>query len=132
MGARSNWIAVASTAHVRIGRGQGFMQVNQAALLKRMTPGSRGAYDSPIITYGGSDRLQAFAALGVVKARGSFPCDMDGFHSFRREVQWLETNRRTDPAIARAYGVFDRRTELGEKFRYGLLLDQRALYERNR
>jgi hypothetical protein len=93
LGARSNWIVVTSAAHVRIGRGQGFMQGNhaKAASQKRITPGSRVAYDSPTMTYGGSDRLQAFTALGVAKAREPFPCDMGGLHSFRREVQWQET-----------------------------------------
>jgi hypothetical protein len=95
MGESSNWIAVASAAHVRIGRAEGFMQVNhgKAAPLKRITPGSRVAYCSPTVTYGGSDRLQAFTALGIVKAGVPFQFDMgDGFHPFRREVQWLETH----------------------------------------
>lgn len=123
MGERSNWIAVASATHVRLGRAQGFMQVNhgKAAPLKRITPGSRVAYYSPTITYGGNDRLQAFTALGIVKARESFQVDVGGgFHPFRREVQWLET---TDVPIQPLLERMEFSTGVrnwGQKFRYGL------------
>ena len=123
MGERSNWIAVASASHVRLGRAQGFMQVNhgKAAPLKRITPGSRIAYYSPTITYGGSDRLQAFTALGIVEGGEPFQVDAGGgFRPFRREVQWLKT---TDAPIQPLLERIEFSTGVrnwGQKFRYGL------------
>ena len=45
----TNWIAVASAEHVRLGRAQGFMQVNHGKLapLKRIQTGDRVVYYSP-------------------------------------------------------------------------------------
>jgi hypothetical protein len=57
-----NWVAVASAEHVRIGRGQGFMQVchGKAAPLRRLHSGDGVVYYSPTAVFRGNDRLQAF------------------------------------------------------------------------
>ncbi len=86
------WIAVASAEHVRIGRAQGFMQVchGKAAPLRRLRPGDWVAYYSPSRQFGGKDRLQAFTALGRVRAREPYAFDMGGgFVPFRRDVDWI-------------------------------------------
>ena len=86
-----HWIAVASAAHVRIGRAQGFMQVchGKGGPLRRMSPGDYVAYYSPTETFGGKDRLQAFTAIGVVKPGAPYQADMGGgFRPFRRDVAW--------------------------------------------
>jgi hypothetical protein len=88
-----NWIAVASAEHVRRGRAAGFMQVGhgKAAPLRRLQPGDRIAYYSPTEALGGKDKLQAFTAIGVVKAGAPYRVDMGGgFCPFRRDVSWLE------------------------------------------
>ena len=88
-----HWIAVASAAHVRIGRAQGFMQVchGKGGPLRRMSPGDYVAYYSPTETFGGKDRLQAFTAIGVVKPGAPYQADMGGgFRPFRRDVAWSE------------------------------------------
>ena len=56
------------------------MQVGhgKAAPLRRITPGDRVAYYSPMETFRGSDRLQAFTAIGVVKAGTPYQADMGG------------------------------------------------------
>lgn len=90
---RKNWIAVASAEHVRVGRGQGFMQVchGKAAPLRRIAPGDGIAYYSPTNSFGGADRLRAFTALGTVKAGTPYQVDMgDGFRPFRRDVSWSD------------------------------------------
>jgi hypothetical protein len=90
---RKSWIAVASAEHVRLGRGQGFMQVchGKAAPLRRIAPGDGIAYYSPTNSFGGTDRLQAFTALGTVKPGTPYEVDMgDGFRPFRRDVSWSE------------------------------------------
>jgi EVE domain len=88
-----SWIAVASAQHVRIGRAQGFMQVNhgKAAPLRRLSPGDRVAYYSPTEIFGGKDRLQAFTAIGVVAPGSPYQAEMGGdARAFRRDVLWSE------------------------------------------
>ena len=90
---RKHWIAVASAEHVRLGRGQGFMQVchGKAAPLRRIAPGDGIAYYSPTNSFGGTDRLRAFTALGTVKPGTPYEVDMGGgFRPFRRDVSWRE------------------------------------------
>ncbi|MFY0576525.1 EVE domain-containing protein [Cystobacter fuscus] len=84
-----NWIAVASAEHVLRGREAGFMQVchGKAAPLRRLQPGDRVIYYSPTVSFQGKDRLQAFTALGLVKAGEPYVFDMGGgFRPFRRDV----------------------------------------------
>lgn len=85
------WVAVASSEHVQRGLREGFMQVchGKAAPLRRIRPGDRVAYYSPTRHFGGSDRLQAFTALGTVQPGEVYPFDMGGgFVPFRRDVSW--------------------------------------------
>jgi hypothetical protein len=87
-----NWIAVAAAEHVRRGREAGFMQVchGKASPLRRIEPGDRVVYYSPTIAFRGKEKLQAFTALGVVKAGKPYQHDMGGgFCPFRRDVTWL-------------------------------------------
>ena len=86
-----NWVAVASAEHVRLGRRQGFMQVchGKPAPLRRVQPGDRVAYYSPTTVFRGSDKLQAFTAIGTVKEGTPYQADMgNGFCPFRRDVDW--------------------------------------------
>jgi hypothetical protein len=86
-----NWVAVASAEHVRVGRGQGFMQVchGKAAPLRRLHPGDAVVYYSPSDVFRGKGSLQAFTAIGVVKDGVPYQVDMGGgFRSFRRDVDW--------------------------------------------
>ena len=90
-----HWIAVASAEHVRRGKREGFMQVShgKAAPLKRIKPGDGVIYYSPTVTLGGKDRLQAFTAVGAVKAGEPYVVDMgNGFNPYRRDVAWAKAN----------------------------------------
>ena len=92
-----NWIAVASAEHVRLGRSQGFMQVchGKAAPLKRIKPGDRVVYYSPVAVFKGADKLQAFTAIGTVEPIEPYQADMGGgFCPYRRDVAWF-TARET-------------------------------------
>jgi hypothetical protein len=119
----SNWIAVASAEHVRLGRAQGFMQVchGKGAPLRRVLPGHRVVYYSPTVSFGARDRLQSFTALGVVKAQEPYQFDIGGgFHPFRRDVDWLDGH---DALIQPLLPVLDFSAGVrnwGQKFRYGL------------
>ena len=87
-----NWVAVASAAHVRIGRETGFMQVchGKAAPLKRIRPLDRVVYYSPTVEFRGKDRLRSFTAIGIVRPGDPYCFDMGGgFQPYRRDVDWL-------------------------------------------
>ncbi|GHU14590.1 UPF0310 protein [Betaproteobacteria bacterium] len=87
-----NWIAVASAEHVQMGREGGFMQVchGKLAPLRRIQPEDRVAYYSPTRKFGGKEKLQAFTAIGIVKAGEPYQFDMGGgFMPFRRDVAWF-------------------------------------------
>jgi hypothetical protein len=86
-----NWIAVASAEHVRIGRSQGFMQVNhgKAAPLKRIRPGDWVVYYSPTDVFRGKDGLRSSTAIGIVNDGVPYQAEMGGcFCPFRRDVNW--------------------------------------------
>jgi EVE domain-containing protein len=86
-----NFVAVASAAHVRLGRAAGFMQVchGKVAPLRRLQSGDRIVYYSPTVTFGGKDRLQAFTAIGTVREGEPYQIEMaGGFRPFRRDVIW--------------------------------------------
>jgi EVE domain len=92
---RKNWLAVASAEHVRIGRAQGFMQVNhgKAAPLRRITPGDRVVYYSPNQQFQAKDKYQSFSAIGVVRSGEPYQADMGaGFIAARRDVEWSIAN----------------------------------------
>jgi hypothetical protein len=87
------WIAVASAEHVALGRAGGFMQVchGKAAPLRRLQAGDRVAYYSPTAAFGGTDKLQAFTAVGVVGDGEPYVADMGGgFCPYRRDVTWFD------------------------------------------
>jgi hypothetical protein len=116
------WIAVASAEHVRRGRRDGFMQVchGKGGPLRRITPGDRVAYYSPTVTFGGSDRLQAFTALGRVRPGEPYRTDMGGgFLPFRRDVDWLPVEEVPIRPLLPALG-FARDGNWGYRLRFGL------------
>lgn len=85
------WIAVASAAHVRVGRAAGFMQVchGKVAPLRRIHPGDRIIYYSPTDVFRGRERLQAFTAIGVALDKDPYQVEMDpDFRPWRRDVAW--------------------------------------------
>jgi len=120
---RRQWIAVASAEHVRIGRSQGFMQVchGKAAPLRRIIPGDGIAYYSPTSNFGGTDRLQAFTAIGIVEPGAPYQVDMGGgFRPFRRDVSWREaTEAAIHPLLAHLSFARGNKT-WGYQLRFGL------------
>lgn len=71
------------------------MQVchGKAGPLRRVKPGDRVVYYSPTREFGGKTKLQAFTAIGIVKAGEPYPFDMGGgFRPFRRDVAWSNGN----------------------------------------
>jgi hypothetical protein len=73
------------------------------------------------VTFRGKDKLQAFTALGIVRAGEPYQLDMGGgFSPYRREVDWLEMR---DAPIAPLLGALDftvGKRNWGHQFRFGL------------
>lgn len=120
----SNWLAVASAEHVRLGRAQGFMQVchGKAAPLRRLRPGDRVAYYSPSTRMGVKDGLQAFTALGVVLDAAPYAFDMGaGFVPYRRDVAWRQGQEAPIAPLLQALDLTAHQKNWGYQLRFGLL-----------
>jgi hypothetical protein len=118
-----NWIGVASAEHVRLGRAAGFMQLGhgKAAPLRRLAPGDCIAYYSPTVTYGGADKLQAFTAIGIVKAREPYQVEMGGgFAPFRRDVAWAEAHETPIQSLLDTLDFTAGKRNWGYQLRLGL------------
>ena len=118
-----HWIAVASAEHVRRGKREGFMQVShgKAAPLKRIKPGDGVIYYSPTVTLGGKDRLQAFTAVGAVKAGEPYVVDMgNGFKPFRRDVAWAKANEAPIQQLLDRLEFTAHKPNWGYQMRFGL------------
>jgi EVE domain len=117
------WIAVASAEHVRIGRAQGFMQINhgKAAPLRRVNPGDRVAYYSPSEKFQGKDKLRSFVAIGVVRPGDPYQADMGGgFKPFRREVDWAQAKEAPIESLLDRLGFSAGKRNWGCQLRFGL------------
>src|SRR5579872_7251550 len=117
------WIAVASADHVARARGGGYMQVchGKGAPLERIKPGDAVAYYSPMRTFGGQDRLQAFTAIGVVRDGDAYRFDMGGgFCPFRRDVDWAEAREAPMAPLLQALEFTKSLGNWGQFFRFGL------------
>ena len=120
---QAHWVAVASAEHVRIGRRDGFMQVNhgKAGPLRRIAPADRVVYYSPTVTYGGKDRLQCFTAIGVVTERPPYQVEMPGgFCPFRRDVDWRRSNDAPIQPLLGSLEFTAGKSSWGYQFRFGL------------
>jgi len=85
------WIGVATANHVTMGVAGGFMQLShgKAAPPKREQLGDIIAYYSPVATFGSTEKLRAFRAIGRVKVGKAYRGDIGrGFKSYRRDVTW--------------------------------------------
>jgi len=120
-----NWLGIASADHIRIGRAGGFMQLGHGKLapLKRVKPGDRIVYYSPVTKYGEKDKLQAFTAIGVIKEGEPYEATMgEGFRAYRRDVTWKKRAKETPIA-----GLLERleltkgKKNWGYQFRFGLI-----------
>jgi hypothetical protein len=118
-----NWIAVASAEHARRGRAAGFMQVchGKAAPLQRIQPHDRVACYSPTLEFRGSDKFQAFTALGIVCDRQPYRGAAEGdFSPYRRDVIWLGTCDAPIRPLLETLEFSAQRRNWGYQLRFGL------------
>ncbi len=119
----NHWTGVASAEHVRRGRSDGFMQLGhgKTAPLKRVKAGDRIVYYSPTVVFGKKDGLQAFTAIGTVKAGEPYVADMGkGFKPYRRDVSWAKAKEASIQPLLDDLEFTAGRTNWGYKFRFGL------------
>ena len=118
----AHWIAVASAAHVRIGRAQGFMQVNhgKAAPLHRITLGDGVAYYSPTVTFGGKDKLQSFTLIGRVRPGDIYEGEMGNWVAHRRDVDWADAAQAPIAPLLDQLDFTAGKTNWGYPMRLGL------------
>ena len=84
-------IGVATANHVTMGFAGGFMQLShgKAAAPKRVQHGDIIAYYSPVATFGSTEKLRAFTAIGRVKVGKAYRGDIGrGFKPYRPDVTW--------------------------------------------
>jgi hypothetical protein len=120
----ANWVAVASAEHVAIGRELGIMQVGhgKGAPLKRLHAGDRVAYYSPVRVFGTKEACQAFTAVGSVRDERVYQGDMgNGFHPFRKDVDWLAAQEAPIRPLLDALSFTQGKSNWGYAFRFGLL-----------
>src|SRR5262245_361241 len=120
----ANWIAVASAEHVRRAVEGGFMQVchGKAGPLKRIEPGDGVAYYSPAETFGGTDRLQTFTAIGRVHVGEPHLFDMSGgFRPYRRDVTWADATPAPIRPLLEALEFTSGNPNWGYRLRFGVL-----------
>jgi len=117
-----HWVIVASKNHVMNGVRAGIAQANhgKAASLKRMKVGDGVLYYSPKWEFEGSEKLQAFTAIGHVTGETVYPFDMgDGFIPYRRDVKYLECVDVPIQPLVSALTFIENKTSWGYLFRFG-------------
>lgn len=121
---RKYWLAIASADHVQCGRVEGFMQVchGKSAPLRKLRHGDGVIYYSPAQTMGGKDKLQSFTAQGVVSNDTVYQADMgQGFHPYRRNVQWNNTKIIPILPLLGQLELTQGKSNWAYPFRFGLL-----------
>ena len=122
MSAPRYWVIVASKEHVQNGVGWGIAQANhgKAAPLKRLSVGDGILYYSPKVTFAGSEKLQAFTAVGQVAGGDVYQFDMGGgFVPFRRDIKYFECRDAPILPLIPALTFIENKQSWGHLFRFG-------------
>ena len=116
------WVIVVSKNHIQRGIEGGFVQANhgKAAPLKRMKVGDWVLIYSPKVAYEGTEKLQAFTAIGRVTGEAVYPFDMgDGFVPFRRDVTFLDSAETPIVSLVSDLTFIRNKQQWGYLFRFG-------------
>lgn len=116
------WVIVASRNHVMNGVRSGIAQANhgKAAPLKRMQAGDGILYYSPKLEFEGSEKLQAFTAIGEVIGETVYPFDMGGgFVPYRRDVKYMDCIEVPIQPLIPALTFIEDKKSWGYMFRFG-------------
>jgi hypothetical protein len=116
------WIGVASRDHVMKGVAGGFCQLGhgKSAPVKRLAPGDWIAYYSPRPRIDGGEPVQAFTAIGRIKAGEPYAADMGGgFHPVRRDVDYRKAAEAPIQPLLDRLSFTGGRQSWGHAFRRG-------------
>lgn len=117
------WIAVASADHVARGVAGEFMQVchGKKAPLQRIRAGDWVLYYSSVQQFQSKAPLQAFTAIGKVRAGSVYQADMgNGFYPFRRDVDFIPAKAAAIRPLLRQLSFIEDVAHWGYPFRFGL------------
>ena len=123
MSERNYWIGVVSLDHVDRGVAGGFTQLShgKAGPLERMRPGDGFVFYSPRTDYPSGAPLQAFTAIGRVGAGEIFQVESEGFHPFRRRVEYLPARSAPIKPMLEGLTFIRSKEHWGAAFRFGFL-----------
>jgi hypothetical protein len=122
-GERRYWIGVASRDHVRAGVAGGFCQHchGKASAVARLRPGDRIVYYSPRERMRDGAPVQAFTAIGEIRAGAPRQADMgDGFLPWRRDVHFFAATEAPVRPLLAALSFTRGRRNWGYVFRRGI------------
>lgn len=117
------WIGVVSRDHVMRGVAGGFCQIGhgKAWALKKMRAGDGLIYYSPRTAMAEGDPVQAFTAIGEIRAGEPYPFDMgDGFVPFRKDVRFFPAREAPIRPLLDRLSFTRGRKSWGYVFRRGL------------
>jgi predicted RNA-binding protein len=118
----SCWIGVVSRSHIAIGVEGGFIQLNHGkqAAVQRLKAGDWVAIYSPRTAYPDGEPLQAFTAVGVVKAGEVYQAEMSAdFKPFRVDVRYLKCQEAPIRPLIEQLTFIKSKTHWGAAFRFG-------------
>lgn len=116
------WVGVASREHVAVAVEGGFCQLNHGkeAPLRRMRPGDHIVYYAPRDRMRGGENVQAFVALGTIKAGEPYPVEVtESFRPYRRDVDYHQVREAAVRPLIDKLSFTRDRTSWGQAFRYG-------------
>lgn len=117
------WINVISKEHVLLGVKQGITQSGHGkeAPLKRMKKGDWIIFYSPKQSMEGTEKLQAFTAIGQIADDEIFQFEMSpGFKPFRRKVIFKKAKEVPIVPLINDLGFIKDKKRWGFMFRFGL------------
>lgn len=118
------WLATVSKEHVQRAVEGGFMQVNHGKLppLKRMHKGDGVVFYSSKTSMTGTDKLQAFTAIGVVADDDIYQVTMrDDFMPYRRNVNYKICRDASILPLINGLNFIPDKKSWGYPFRYGFI-----------
>ncbi len=111
-----------SKDHVEAGREEGFAQAchGKRAPLKRMAKGDGVIYYSPKNKFKGTEKCQAFTAIGKVKDEEVYQAKMgDDFEPFRRNIEFYDVQETPILPLLPHLSFINNKTSWGAIFRTG-------------
>jgi hypothetical protein len=118
------WIGVVSSDHAAVAVAGGYAQLNhgKAGALERMRAGDGLAFYSPRTAHPDGDPVQAFTAIGRVRAADLYQADAGaGFRPFRIAVDYLPASAAPIRPLLDQLSFIRTKTHWGAAFRYGVV-----------